>query len=171
MILICFFFFFFQAEDGIRDFHVTGVQTCALPISLDNIPSRGDGNDTMIILNRIGGDLRSSASTLTNVFGIFYNDTETGVSFTFNPGLCQFRSSVNSNFPRITPRFETFVPAGRSGWLKLSSNNDQGILGAAINFNPNAASDEGAFNQGHNLHKLTLTSSSTLTIPIFPPNC
>src|SRR5439155_14584777 len=28
------FFFFFQAEDGIRDGHVTGVQTCALPISL-----------------------------------------------------------------------------------------------------------------------------------------
>src|SRR5690606_40887621 len=26
-------YFFFQAEDGIRDFHVTGVQTCALPIS------------------------------------------------------------------------------------------------------------------------------------------
>src|SRR5690606_31016744 len=26
------FYFFFQAEDGIRDFHVTGVQTCALPI-------------------------------------------------------------------------------------------------------------------------------------------
>src|SRR5690606_41201427 len=26
------FHFFFQAEDGIRDFHVTGVQTCALPI-------------------------------------------------------------------------------------------------------------------------------------------
>src|SRR5690606_40161936 len=25
-------FLFFQAEDGIRDFHVTGVQTCALPI-------------------------------------------------------------------------------------------------------------------------------------------
>src|SRR5215471_19771954 len=27
------FFFFFQAEDGIRDLYVTGVQTCALPIS------------------------------------------------------------------------------------------------------------------------------------------
>src|SRR5690606_40570510 len=27
--LVC---FFFQAEDGIRDFHVTAVQTCALPI-------------------------------------------------------------------------------------------------------------------------------------------
>src|SRR5690606_36158299 len=30
-----FVFFFFQAEDGIRDFHVTGVQTCALPICVD----------------------------------------------------------------------------------------------------------------------------------------
>src|SRR5207237_5673407 len=30
---IFFFFFFFQAEDGIRDSSVTGVQTCALPIS------------------------------------------------------------------------------------------------------------------------------------------
>src|SRR2546430_10175953 len=28
----CFLFFFFQAEDGIRDLTVTGVQTCALPI-------------------------------------------------------------------------------------------------------------------------------------------
>src|SRR5688572_22231897 len=32
---VCFFFFFFfQAEDGIRDLTVTGVQTCALPISV-----------------------------------------------------------------------------------------------------------------------------------------
>src|SRR2546430_6215973 len=31
--LFLFFFFFFQAEDGIRDLTVTGVQTCALPIS------------------------------------------------------------------------------------------------------------------------------------------
>src|SRR3712207_6882518 len=32
---MCFeFFFFFQAEDGIRDIGVTGVQTCALPIYL-----------------------------------------------------------------------------------------------------------------------------------------
>src|SRR2546425_8149316 len=37
------FFFFFQAEDGIRDKLVTGVQTCALPISLRDpgAPTRG----------------------------------------------------------------------------------------------------------------------------------
>src|SRR3989441_9081302 len=33
MLLLCLIFFFFQAEDGIRDKLVTGVQTCALPIS------------------------------------------------------------------------------------------------------------------------------------------
>src|SRR5207245_2001010 len=37
------FFFFFQAEDGIRDATVTGVQTCALPIYQDNLViQRGD---------------------------------------------------------------------------------------------------------------------------------
>src|SRR5690606_913576 len=47
------FLFFFQAEDGIRDFHVTGVQTCALPISSRSInlafpvlvEEDGDGSD------------------------------------------------------------------------------------------------------------------------------
>src|SRR5690349_24550136 len=40
--------FFFQAEDGIRDLYVTGVQTCALPISIEQhgrdaaVPGFGD---------------------------------------------------------------------------------------------------------------------------------
>src|SRR5690606_10103780 len=34
--------FFFQAEDGIRDFHVTGVQTCALPIFRADAPGEMD---------------------------------------------------------------------------------------------------------------------------------
>src|SRR5690349_22083308 len=37
--LFFFFFFFFQAEDGIRDLYVTGVQTCALPISVSTLPN------------------------------------------------------------------------------------------------------------------------------------
>src|SRR6266511_1881098 len=35
---------FFQAEDGIRDFHVTGVQTCALPISAPGVRTVGRGD-------------------------------------------------------------------------------------------------------------------------------
>src|SRR5690625_7024984 len=36
---MCAWFFFLQAEDGIRDGHVTGVQTCALPIWVYQIPN------------------------------------------------------------------------------------------------------------------------------------
>ena len=35
-------FFFFQAEDGIRDYKVTGVQTCALPIFYGGIKNTAD---------------------------------------------------------------------------------------------------------------------------------
>src|SRR5713226_8852458 len=45
-------FFFFQAEDGIRDGRVTGVQTCALPISLGRSLSRGE---TVSIESHWGG--------------------------------------------------------------------------------------------------------------------
>src|SRR6266513_3926139 len=37
-------FFFFQAEDGIRDRNVTGVQTCALPISASTAPRTSRGS-------------------------------------------------------------------------------------------------------------------------------
>src|SRR5437588_1106249 len=42
--LFLFFFFFFQAEDGIRDHCVTGVQTCALPISIRTLPRSTRGS-------------------------------------------------------------------------------------------------------------------------------
>src|SRR6266545_4061144 len=41
-----FVFFFFQAEDGIRDKLVTGVQTCALPIFIDD--EKSDRNGTLL---------------------------------------------------------------------------------------------------------------------------
>src|SRR2546427_4564019 len=60
--------FFFQAEDGIRDLTVTGVQTCALPIS---VSSSGSGCDTIdieactragvAVMNQSGGNADSVA--------------------------------------------------------------------------------------------------------------
>src|SRR3712207_8646115 len=43
VLLLIVYFFFFQAEDGIRDIGVTGVQTCALPISHRPRPRRAAG--------------------------------------------------------------------------------------------------------------------------------
>ena len=140
-------------------------------LASSSIPARADGNDTLLILNRIGGNLAIGTSTLANIFGLLFDDAENVLSFTFVAGVCQFRSSLSNNFPRVAPRFETFIPAGRSGWAKFYSLSDFGILGAQINFNPNAGTAANAFNGGHNLHKLTLVPSVTLTIPIFPANC
>src|SRR5690606_40820903 len=50
-------YFFFQAEDGIRDFHVTGVQTCALPISGAGVWHLGGGGaDAQRVSRQGAGD-------------------------------------------------------------------------------------------------------------------
>jgi hypothetical protein len=108
---------------------------------------------------------------LSTISGVLYNDKESGLSFNFNPGSCQVLTSVTNNFPKIPTRFEQFVPAGASGWMKFYPTEDQAVLGAAINLNANAATSAVAYNQGRNLRKLTLTSTVKLTIPVAPPVC
>src|SRR6478609_11332786 len=58
--MFLFFFFFFQAEDGIRDKLVTGVQTCALPIcgSAADLPCGAPAGDWKHVLScdsEVGG--------------------------------------------------------------------------------------------------------------------
>lgn len=103
-------------------------------------------------------------------FGILYDDAERSSSFSITGG-CQFRGSLSNSFPRTTPRFESYIPAGRTGWMRIYSFSDIGILGAVLNQKSNAASASGAFSGGHNLHTLTLSASAALTVPIFPPSC
>src|SRR6266540_1644071 len=56
------FFFFFQAEDGIRDRDVTGVQTCALPIFLGQVgPGAAIGHDARA---SVGGIVRLTQSPI-----------------------------------------------------------------------------------------------------------
>jgi hypothetical protein len=55
--------------------------------------------------------------------------------------------------------------------MKIFSQAEIGITGSVINFNPNTAASAGAFNGGHNLHKLKLVFLATYTVPIFPPSC
>jgi hypothetical protein len=148
----------------------TGYNRVPRVLAASSIPSRADGNDTLLVINRVGGNLATGAATLSTLFGLLYDDAESVFSFSVSGG-CQLRSSLSNTFPRTTPRFESVIPAGRTGWLKIGSQSDIGILGAMINANANAGAQAGAFNGGHNLHKLTLSAAASYTIPVFPPSC
>src|SRR5215210_3625597 len=66
------FFFFFQAEDGIRDTSVTGVQTCALPISNVEpvgLPGQGREVDDAVDHGRGARDLAARVEAPADVPG------------------------------------------------------------------------------------------------------
>src|SRR5690625_6825239 len=77
-----YFVFFFQAEDGIRDGHVTGVQTCALPIyrtrtfnfspsnniSINSSNDRSRINSFMLIKSAIFNSDKRFLNVFRNVF-------------------------------------------------------------------------------------------------------
>jgi len=140
-------------------------------LSSDNIPSPADGNSTMLIVDRVGGDFTTTGGNIGNITGQLYDDAETPYSFTANLGVCQYRKILDNTFPRTFTPFNRILTAGRSGWMKFWSVNDWALLGAQINFNPNAATNSNAFNQGHNLHHLTLTDAATIVVPVFIPGC
>ena len=144
-------------------------------VAADNIPDRATGNDTLLILNRIGGNLNIGIGALGSLAGILYDDGENAFSFTFSGSACQLRNSLSNNFPRTAPRFEVIIPAGHSGWMKLYADNSAiGLLGAVINTNANTNAVPNAFTGGHNLHHLTSNNAAggvSLILPVFPPSC
>jgi hypothetical protein len=133
----------------------------------DSIPSRLDGNDTKLIVNRIGGNLVTGASTLGTLFAVIYDDAENTFSTSFS-GSCHLEVSLGANnLPRVVGGWNALIPAGHTGWMKFWSTSDVGILGSAINLNAGAS----GFNGGHNLHKLTLSATNNYVVPVFPPAC
>jgi hypothetical protein len=103
------------------------------------------------------------------MFGWLFDDAENAFSFTVTGG-CQYEAIWKGNTPRVTPRIGTVISSNRSGWAKLWSVVDRGIVGAMLVKNASGEGSSG-FTSGHNLHKLTLSSSNIYTIPVFPPSC
>src|SRR2546430_9909093 len=58
--------FFFQAEDGIRDLTVTGVQTCALPIYASSVYSSMESLISVMVIFRCSSNSRDRKSTRLN---------------------------------------------------------------------------------------------------------
>lgn len=148
-------------------------------LAADNLADRATGNSNLLVINRIGGNLSIAGLSLGRLFGLLYDDAEAAYSFNVNLGTCQLRNELNNDFPRTAPRYETIIPAGRSGWLKIyTTDTNGGILGAVFNCHPETGSVANAFNGGHNLHKLTFNDANAgtaeapnLIVPVFPPTC
>src|SRR2546426_5062666 len=95
---VCVFFFFFQAEDGIRDYKVTGVQTCALPISTSppqavTLSNTGSGTLTISSIAISGGNSGDFAQT-NNCGGSVAAGARCTISVTFTPAGILVRSST-----------------------------------------------------------------------------
>jgi hypothetical protein len=149
------------------ELRLDGIYYSELPrtLALSNLGSRADGNSGMLVINRIGGSLAGTgAESLGPLFGVLYDDVERGASFTLAGSSCQLRTMLSDSVPRTVPRVDTLIPAGRSGWMKISSGEDEGIVGAYFNQNPVG------FTQGHVLHGLTTTRSVVITIPVVRPD-
>src|SRR3712207_428868 len=114
--LAVFFFFFFQAEDGIRDIGVTGVQTCALPIFLGK--NRGGNN-----YEKVRESLDRIADSVIYAKNAFYdNESEQFRTHRFTPWSVHFastRQGQGRSAERHMLKFhEILVRSYNSGFLK-----------------------------------------------------
>src|SRR4051794_41434575 len=86
-------FFFFQAEDGIRDGRVTGVQTCALPISqLLTRLEAGQGTEE---------DLETLLDVADNILGKSFCALGDGAASPIQSSLKYFRDEYRSEERRV----------------------------------------------------------------------
>lgn len=136
----------------------------------NGIPSLSDNNSTLLVLNRIGGNLGSRPEVIGEFSGLLFDDLENVLSFVTS-GNCQFRQVISSTFPRTSPRFPQFIPSGHTGWMKIIAAENVGILGSMIVYNTERSSFPKAFNGGNNLHKLSFTGSVTFKVPVFSSRC
>jgi len=151
-----------------------GVDYNRVPVTLalSNIPSRASNDRTILVLLSPRGNLLTGMSTPGTAFGLLFDDAEQSQSFQLGLSSCINTITLDNNNPRTVPRFESVIPAGRTGWMKVYNTSQLGMLGSMIVYDQQARVD---FEGGHNLHHLTLmqdgdsrTLSNSLTFPIFP---
>src|SRR5438094_2539881 len=83
--MLCIFFFFFQAEDGIRDRTVTGVQTCALPILTSCLLA-----DKKISVNKQDVTINELETRLRNI----YDQRKDKTMFLIAAGTLRYRDII-----------------------------------------------------------------------------
>src|SRR5690606_6481629 len=173
----------FQAEDGIRDFHVTGVQTCALPISFSiEVAANGDsllvtclGYEQLVVAvgantNNVTIDLTSSAESLDEVvvtgFGMAQKkETLTGaISSISSDDISRSLSSTTSGaLVGKIPGLNFRQTDGRPG---SSTNIQVGNMGTPLFVIDGVQKDAGPFNNldFHDIESISILKDASAAI-------
>ena len=150
-----------------------GVHYQQLPrtLAVSSLPSLEAGNQTMLIVNRLGGDFSTQVDPLGSIYGMAYDDQGVAYGFCARKATGQFITPLGAGFPRTGLRIDDIIPADRTGWMKIWATDDSPILGAVLNYHPDTVSNAGGFSQGRLLHRLTSTGLTRWVVPLFPPGC
>jgi uncharacterized repeat protein (TIGR01451 family) len=157
-------------------------------LSLDSLRNPGDASSTLLIVNRLGGDLTQGLAPIGVYHGALYNQQGEGFRFRGQTRAPQLKQELSDDLLNTEPRPSQAIELGRLGWLRFEAAEDVALVGAAVTLNRNAspvpASDQlgtsststfghavlppiTALNGGRNLRHLTTTSAGFI-IPVIP---
>lgn len=150
-------------------------------LQVPDIPSPSDGNSTLVVVNRVGGNMTTSGASIGALYGVAYDDRENAYGFSTSVSRPQLVAEVGSSFPVTTPDFSLVVPSGRTGWMKLYSQSDIGYSGTVLSKGSVTTQKGGGKNAGtttttfslgaSNMRALTASGAANLVIPVRPPTC
>ncbi len=135
-------------------------------VAADNVPSQGtnasNGNATIVSLYR----------PLANLAGVPGGTLNTPVAITLNNSTGQSSTATQSigcyndlrlNALRLNPTLATILPAGKTGWIRISASDSGPLLGAQFN--------SGQYASGASLRAVTYAVDYRISIPIKAPGC
>src|SRR5690606_40149848 len=120
------FFFFFQAEDCIRDFHVTGVQTCALPISAP----------PLLLLAHAGGHLPGNPDAYSSRSPVQSSGPADSSLREEGSGVNSLTATGADHTSRILlrlRRIRSYAHLARSGFRRWATYRQATVAGAVTN--------------------------------------
>jgi len=90
-------------------------------LAADGILSPADGNNMLLVINSLNGDLSGNVRPLPNLFAILFDDQENGFSFNIPGNRCQIKVILGGLRigNRIASASAGGFPSGRAGWMNL----------------------------------------------------
>jgi hypothetical protein len=156
-------------------------------LHLVDLPSPADQR-TLLVANRVGGNLGIGSSTLGTLFGVIRDDEENDVIGFSASGASQLFLELSDQSLATAPPLSQAIPAGRTGWLAIFNQTAAiGVTGVALFAAPAPeASDEITSSRQLPLPPerppspfatgaVTLTpatfTTAAYTVPVVPPGC